>query len=86
MPPIANTVDPRLTSTVATGTNAMATVADPCLVSAAALIVALPGLIAVTVPDDVTVAIAELLVVHATDRPVSVFPFASFSVADACAV
>ena len=50
------------------------------------MIVAVPAATALTRPDEDTVAIAALLVDHATARPVSVLPFASRVMAESCAV
>jgi hypothetical protein len=56
-------------------------VVDPLFPSLSAVIVAVPGAIAVTTPDDEMVATALLLEVHVTGRPVTTFPAASKAVA-----
>jgi hypothetical protein len=70
--------------TVATGTVVTVSVADPLCPSLVAVICAEPAAIAFTSPELETVATAVLLDAHATARPVSVFPLASFIVAVAC--
>jgi hypothetical protein len=67
--------------TLPTGTAVTVTVDDPLFPSAVAVIVAVPGATPVTTPEDDTVAVAALLVVHATGRSVTTVPFASFTVA-----
>jgi len=57
------------------------TVALPLLPSLVAVIVADPCFLPVTTPLCVTVAVVPELLVHVIARPVSTFPFASFSVA-----
>jgi len=60
--------------------------AVPLFPSLAAVIVADPAATAVTRPLDDTVAMAALLDVHVTVRPVNVLPAASFNVAASCRV
>ena len=55
-------------------------------VSGAGIVTGPPAATAVTTPTVLTVAIDELLVLHATTRPVSTFPLASFVVAVSCCV
>ena len=57
------------------------TVAVPDFPSLAAVIVAVPAATPVTTPVADTVAIAPLLVVHVTTRPVNTLPLASLVVA-----
>src|SRR5439155_26406768 len=75
-----------LTVTDATGTIATVTLAVPLCPSLVAVIVADPAATPVTSPAAVTVAIAVFELVHATPRPVSTFPAASFGVALSCVV
>src|SRR5437762_14142173 len=60
--------------------------AVPLWPSLVAVIVAEPATFAVTSPVPVTVATGVLLLDHATGRPVSTVPFASFRVAVSCCV
>src|SRR5438445_655651 len=60
--------------------------AVPLWPSLVAVIVAEPATFAVTSPVPVTVATGVLLLDHATGRPVSTLPFASFRVAVSCCV
>jgi len=55
-----------------------------CFPSLVAVMVAEPAPAAVTRPLPVTVAIDELLLVHATTRPVSTPPIESWGVAFSC--
>ena len=90
------TVDPTVTEvldgvteTVATGTGAgaLTVITDvPLLPSLNAVIVALPAETAVTRPDPDTVAIAVLVELHVTTRPVSTTLFASRVTAESCDV
>jgi hypothetical protein len=66
--------------TLATGMAATVIVDDPLFSSLVAVMVAVPGATPVTTPDDDTVAIVELLVVHATGRLVTTVPLRSFTV------
>src|SRR5439155_924875 len=75
-----------LTVTDATGTIATVTLAVPLFPSLVAVIVADPAATPVTSPAADTVAIAVFELVHATPRPVSTFPAASFGVALSCVV
>src|SRR5437899_2256885 len=75
-----------LTVTDATGTIATVTLAVPLCPSLVAVIVADPTATPVTSPAADTVAIAVFELVHATPRPVSTFPAASFGVALSCVV
>src|SRR5438046_3977082 len=60
--------------------------AVPLWPSLVAVIVAEPATVAVTSPVPFTVATGVLLLDHATGRPVSTVPFASFRVAVSCCV
>jgi hypothetical protein len=75
------------TVTLATGACVTVSAALPVFVSLVAMMLAVPALTAVTSPvvED-TVATAVLSEVHAIDRPVSGWPFASRVVAVACEV
>ena len=73
--------DASVTDTDATGGGTTVTVCDPFLPSIVAVITADPAATPVTRPAEFTVAIAELALVHATVRPVSVLPFALRAVA-----
>jgi hypothetical protein len=75
--PTCRVPDATVTETVATGGGTTFTVCDPFLPSIVAVIVAEPAATPVTTPAELTVAIAELALVHETVRPVSVLPFAS---------
>src|SRR6266581_2758962 len=76
-----------LTSTVATGTAFTVTAELPLFPSLVAVMVTgPPAALPVTRPFASTVARVALLVPHVTVRPVSVLPFASFSVAVSCSV
>ena len=78
-----------MTTTVATVVGpAAVTVSDaaPDFPSLVAVILAVPGLTAVTSPVPFTVATGALLDVHVTTRPVSTVPLASVVVAVACVV
>jgi len=70
-----------LTVTVATGTFATVIAAVPLFPSLVAVIVAVPAATPVTRPLADTVAIARFELDHATARPASTFPAASFVVA-----
>jgi hypothetical protein len=74
------------TLTDATGAGFTVSSAAPVFPSLVAVIVAGPSLTAVTTPALDTVAIAELLEVQTTERPVNTPPLASSVVAVACAV
>jgi hypothetical protein len=65
------------TVTETTGTGVTVTATLPVLPSLVALIVAAPGLTAVTTPSVDTVAVAGASVAHAIDRPLSADPCAS---------
>src|SRR5438034_1384037 len=84
--PTSTTAVAGLTVTDATGTIATVTLAVPLFPSLVAVIVADPAATPVTSPAADTVAIAVFELVHATARPVSTFPAASFSVALSCVV
>ncbi len=73
-----------LTVTEATGTIVTVMAAVPLLPSLVAVIVAEPAATPVTRPVPLTVATPVLLLAHATTRPVSVAPAASFVTADSC--
>src|SRR5881392_3343213 len=75
-----------VTVTDATGTGVTVMAAVPLWPSLVAVIVAEPATFAVTSPVPVTVATGVLLLDHATGRPVSTVPFASFRVAVSCCV
>src|SRR6266513_3336198 len=75
-----------LTVTEATGTCTTVMAAVPLWPSLVAVIVAEPATFPVTSPLPVTVATGVLLLDHATGRPVSTVPFASFRVAVSCCV
>src|SRR3989449_294696 len=75
-----------LTVTEATGTRLTVTAALPLLPSLVAVIVTAPAATPVTSPVAETVAMPALELVHATDRPASTFPAASFGVALSCCV
>src|SRR5436309_1509186 len=75
-----------LTVTDATGTIATVTLVEPLCPSLVAVIIADPAATPVTSPAADTVAIAVFELVHATPRPVSTFPAASFGVALSCVV
>jgi hypothetical protein len=84
VPPIVRFTELGDTATVATGVGGGAvtvTVDVPVFPSLVAVIVAVPGATAVTVPLGATVATPVLLDVHATVRSVSTLPAASFVVA-----
>ena len=70
----------------ATGMRVTVMTAPPCFPSLAASIVATPGAMAVTVPEDVTVAMSGRSDVQATERPLMGRPLASASVAVSAAV
>ena len=70
-----------VTSTVATGTGFTVMLAVPLTPSEVAVMVAEPGAMAVTTPDEETVATPVLLELQVTVRPVRVFPLASRVVA-----
>jgi hypothetical protein len=74
------------TVTLATGAGVTVIVAPPLCPSLEAVIIAVPVATAVTRPCASTVAIAVLPETQVTERPVSVFPFASRVVAVACDV
>src|SRR5690606_10555454 len=76
---ISNDVGSRVT--FATGTGVTTNWAEPLLPSLVAVMVAVPGLTAVTSPDADTVATAALDELHCTVRPVSVLPPASLTAA-----
>jgi len=83
-PPGVSVAEPGVMVTVATGTGGGAltiTVAVPLFPSLAAVMLTVPGAIAVTAPVDETVAMAEELVSQVTTRPVSTLPAASRTVA-----
>src|SRR5438876_735282 len=84
--PTSTTAVAGLTVTDATETIATVTLAVPLCPSLVAVIVADPAATPVTSPAADTVAIAVFELVHATARPVSTFPAASFSVALSCVV
>src|SRR5881396_2947873 len=84
--PTSTTAVAGLTVTDATGTIATVTLAVPLFPSLVAVIVADPAATPVTSPAADTVAIAVFELVHATARPVSTFPAASFGVALSCVV
>jgi hypothetical protein len=69
------------TVTVATGAGVTVRVALPVLPSLVAMMLAVPTVTAVTTPWPSTVATAVLAELHASARPVSMFPFASTVVA-----
>src|SRR5438876_409137 len=73
-----------VTATEATGTFVTVIAAVPFWPSLLAVIVAVPGVPAVTSPFPLTVATAALLVAHVTVRPVRGLPLASFGVAVSC--
>src|SRR5437773_4391518 len=75
-----------VTVTDATGTAVTVMAAVPLWPSLVAVIVAEPATFPVTSPVPVTVATGVLLLDHATGRPVSTVPFASFRVAVSCCV
>src|SRR2546428_699016 len=90
---VSCTVPPRymlgaagLTVTDATGTFATVTAALPLLPSLVAVIVTVPAATPVTRPLAETVASVGFELAHATDRPASTFPAASFGVALSCSV
>jgi hypothetical protein len=74
------------TLTVATGAWVTVTVALPDFPSLVAVMLAVPTAIPATTPDALTVATAGLLELQVIDRPVRIFPLASFVVAVACVV
>src|SRR6184192_1602847 len=84
--PTSTTAVAGLTVTDATETIATVTLAVPLCPSLVAVIVADPAATPVTSPAADTVAIAVFELVHATPRPVSTFPAASFGVALSCVV
>jgi len=86
VPPIVIAAEGGVTVTDATGPGVTVIDPEPDLPSLVAVIVVVPTNIAVAKPDDETVAVAVLPEVHATVRPVSTFPSASFSVAVNCCV
>src|SRR5438034_280773 len=75
-----------VTVTDATGTGVTVMADVPLWPSLVAVIVAEPATFPVTSPVPVTVATGVLLLDHATGRPVSTVPFASFRVAVSCCV
>jgi len=75
-----------VTTTAFTGATVTVSGIDPALLSLVAKIVTGPGDTAVTNPVAETVAIGVLEDAHATTRPVSTFPLASFVDAVSCTV
>src|SRR5437879_6147143 len=86
VPLMAMLAEAGLTVTEATGTTMTVMAAVPLLPSLVGVIVAAPALTPVTRPVPLTVATPVLLLAHATTRPVSVVPAASFVTADSCCV
>jgi len=73
-------------STLATAGGDTVTTADPPTPPTVAVIAAVPGLTAVTRPDDPTVATPAFEVVHEADLPVTAAPSASLAAAWSCTV
>jgi hypothetical protein len=73
--------DASVTETLATGTRATETAADPLFPSLVAVMLQLPVPTAVTTPALFTVATAAALVDQTTERPVRTLLFASFRTA-----
>ena len=84
--PCDTLVDAGLSVTDATGTIVTETADVPLFASLVAVIVAEPAARPVTSPLFETLAIVVSLLVHATSRPVSGLPFASFGAAVSCTV
>jgi hypothetical protein len=84
--PASTVVRASETETEATGTGVTVTEADPSFPSLAAVIFAVPGPTAVTIPVPDTVATFVLSELHVTIRPVNTPARASWSVAVACVV
>jgi hypothetical protein len=76
--PTTRLLEPNETVTVATGASITVTLAWPLTPSLVATMFALPAPIAVTYPEDETVATAEFELVQVTVRPVRTLPPASF--------
>jgi hypothetical protein len=76
--PTTRLLEPNETVTVATGASITVTLAWPVTPSLVATMFALPAPIAVTYPEDETVATAEFELVQVTVRPVRTLPPASF--------
>src|SRR6266853_1043568 len=86
VPPTATLAEAGVTVTEATGTGVTVMADVPLWPSLVAVIVAEPATFAVTSPVPFTVATVVLLLDHATVRPVSTLPLASFRVAVSCCV
>src|SRR5438034_1225602 len=84
--PTCTLADAGVTATVATGALLTVMLALPLWPSLVAVMVAEPVATAVTSPLELTVATAPFELVHATLRPVSGVPFASFGLAASCTV
>src|SRR5437773_949325 len=84
--PTCTLADAGVTATVATGALLTVMLALPLWPSLVAVMVAEPVATAVTSPLELTVATAPFELVHATLRPVSGVPFASFGIAVSCTV
>jgi hypothetical protein len=76
--PTTRLLEPNETVTLATGARVTVTLACPVTPSLVATMFALPAPIAVTYPEEETVATPVFELVQVTVRPVSTFPPASF--------
>jgi hypothetical protein len=84
VPPATRLAAPRFAVTLATGTGSTVSVALPARPSLVAVIVAVPGVTARTVPKPSTLRTAGSELDHLTTRPVRIVPAASRSFAVAC--
>ena len=84
VPPTTRLAVAGLTLTAATGTGVTVMDALPVIPSTVAVSVAVPAATAVTSPVAETLTTAGALLLHATARPVSTFPLASWALAVSC--
>ena len=83
--PVTSAAEAGLTATAATGTTDTVTVAVAVFPSLVPEIVVVPAAIALTVPEESTVATCGELLAHTTWRPVRVFPPASYATSESVA-